>query len=204
MNFETLSRRKKEIMAEVERLGEEEGFHHFYWNVQDPGTACKECARRNGRLINKYDIKYTLDAEFCVAEGDEVCAFELAPLKPTTVYKERERLLEELGRLEKDGAPGVRWMTADVDNLDDRCIKRHGRVYTMPQAKQQLDGEFCVFADPALGCQCHFDVVAAEEVERLTAPPVAAPESATSEPKAGCGASFLVFALPAFGMWLIG
>ena len=47
VKFEILSRKKKEVLAEVERLGEEEDFHHFYWQLTDPDTACKECLRRN-------------------------------------------------------------------------------------------------------------------------------------------------------------
>ncbi len=70
----------------------------------------------------------------------------------------------------------------------------------MQQARLEIEGDFCVFADPALGCQCTFEVVSVEAVEQVTPPPVTEPES--SERKAGCGASFLLFALPAFATWL--
>lgn len=193
-SFEILSRRKKEIMAEVERLGDEEDFHHFYWRLRDYDAACAECQRREGRLVNKYDIKYTLDTEYCVAEGDVICPFDLAPVKPKTVYEERERILSELSRMEEAGTPGVRWRTADVEGLDDRCIKRHDRVFTFEQARRQLAGEFCKFADPELGCQCVFEAASAEEVDLVRTPAAAAvPERKRS----GCGAAaVLLAALP--------
>ncbi len=201
--FEILSRRKKEIMAEVERLGEDEGFHHFYWRLAEPGTACAECKRRDGRLVNKYDIKYTLDTEYCLAEGDAICAFDLVPLKPKTVYEERERLLGELGRLEQEGAPGVRWRTADVPDLDDRCLKRDGRVFTFDQARRELASEFCKFANPELGCQCTFEMPSATEVQSR---PASRGEPVVASKKSGCGAGIVLLAalpLAAFVIALI-
>ena len=196
--FETLTRRKKEIMDEVARLGED-GFHHYYWRLADPDGACKECKRRHDKLINNYDIKYTLDTEFCISEGDDVCAFELAPIKPTTVYAERDRLLEEFQKLEDDGVVGVRWMTADVEGLDDQCIKRHGRVYSMEQARGQVQGEFCKFANPAKGCECTFEPVEANQVEQVAAAPVGEGAAEELDKKGGCGATAPVI-LAFFGL----
>lgn len=189
--FEILSRRKKELMAEVERLGEEEGFHHFYWRVEDPKTACAECKRRDGKLVNKYDIKYTLDTEYCLAAGDIICPFELVPLKPKTIYEERERLLGELKRLQEQGAPGIRWRTADVAGLDDRCLKRDGRVFAFDQARRELASEFCKFANPELGCQCTFEVPRADEVEHVSTP---AAKPVVESKKSGCGAGVMLLA----------
>ncbi len=194
VKFEILSRKKKEVLAEVERLGEEAGFHHFYWRLAAPDDACEECARRDGRLVNKYDIRYTLDAEYCVAEGDVICPFELDPTRVKTVYEERDRLLAELAKLEEEGKPGIRWQTADVDGLDDRCIKRDGRVYTFEQARRELASEFCKFADPEQGCQCTFEIPSEQEVDLVKAHASASP--AVPEKRSGCGAGILLALLP--------
>ncbi len=195
-NIDVLTRVKKETMAEVHRYGEEQELHHFYWRLKDPDTACVECKRRNNRLVNVYEIKYTLDTEFCKATTEEVCAFEIEATKVLTVVDERERQLAVIGGLEGDGAKGIRWQTADVEGLDDRCIKRDGRVFSMDQARSQLAGDFCKFADPEKGCECTFTVASNEEVERVATPAVSLePE----KKKSGCGAGLLFFALVPLG-----
>lgn len=195
-SIEVLTRVKKETMAEVHRYCDEEDLRHFFWHVKDPANACVECKRRDGRLVNEYEIKYTLDAEFCRAEGDEVCPFELEATKVRTVVEERDRQLAVLAELEEGGAEGVRWLTADVEGLSDRCIKRDGRVFTLDQARAELQGDFCQFADPQRGCECTFEVVPPEVAASVAAPPT--PEPVAKE-RSGCGASAAVFALALVG-----
>jgi len=195
-NIDVLTRVKKETMAEVHRCGEEQGLHHFYWHVKNPDEACVECRRRNGRLVNVYEIKYTLDTEFCKSAGEEVCAFEIEPTKVLTVVEERKRQLAVIDKLEQEGAKGIRWQTADVEGLADTCIKRDRRVFSMAQARVQLSGDFCKFADPEKGCECTFTVASEEEVERVASP---APLAQPTAKKSGCGASLLFFALVPLG-----
>ena len=194
--IDVLTRVKKDTMAEVHRYGEEEGLHHFYWHLKSPEDACIKCKRRDGRLVNVYEIKYTLDTEFCKASGEEVCPFEIEATNVLTVVEERKRQMAVLAELEKEGAKGIRWQTADVDGLADRCIKRDRRVFSMEQARAQLAGDFCKFADPEKGCECTFEVVSEEEVERV-ATPVAAPEP--EKKKSGCGAGILIIAIGSLG-----
>ena len=78
-------------------------------------------------------------------------------------------------------------------------IKRDRRVFTMEQARAQLAGDFCSFADPEKGCECTFAEVSEEEVARVAAP-AAAPEPEAK--KSGCGAGVLVFALGSLGFGL--
>ena len=196
-NIEVLTRVKKETMAEVHRYGEEQGLHHFYWRLKDPENACVACKRRNNRLVNVYEIKYTLDTEFCESKAADVCPFEIEATNVLTVVDERERQLEVIAEIEKSGAKGIRWHTADVDGLDDRCIKRDGRVFDMRQVRDQLSGDFCKFADPEKGCECTFTVATDDEVALVTAPPVA---EEPDKQKSGCGAGLLLFALIPAGL----
>ncbi|MFT5285113.1 MAG: hypothetical protein ACI8TQ_001274 [Planctomycetota bacterium] len=191
-NIDVLTRVKKETMAEVHRYGEEQGLHHFYWRLKSPDTACIECKRRDNRLVNVYEIKYTLDTEFCKSKEAEICAFEIEATNVLTVVDERERQLEVIAEIEKGGAKGVRWHTADVEGLADRCIKRDGRVFDLGQVRRELSGDFCKFADPEKGCECTFEVATEDEVAQVTAPPVA---EAAPDKKSGCGAGILLFAL---------
>lgn len=202
-NFEILSQRKKEIMDEVSRLADG-GFHHFYWRLKDPESACTICKRRHDRLLNAYEIKYKLDLEYCVSE-DDICPYELDPLKPKTVYQERDRQLAVLKELEEGGAKGVRWVAPDGDLACDPSLRRHKRLFTMEQVRKELDGDFCIFADPARGCECTFNVAPDDEVAALQAQMEALAEAEVeTTSRKGCGSSaalFMAFAA-ACSYWL--
>jgi len=50
----------------------------------------------------------------------------------------------------------VKWLSARDMHVCSLCAARDGRIYTIQQAKKELEGEFCKPGDPDDRCRCTF------------------------------------------------
>ncbi len=74
--------------------------------------------------------------------------------KQGTTSDWRRELLERLGEYEEEGTDLVTWNTACDAHVCPRCAAREGRVFTIEEARRELEGEFCRPRDPDDRCRC--------------------------------------------------
>jgi len=69
----------------------------------------------------------------------------------------RKDLLEVLDYIAEDSEVGnVNWLTARDEHVCPLCAAREGKIYTIDQARKELEGEFCKPGDPDDRCRCTF------------------------------------------------
>ena len=73
-----------------------------------------------------------------------------------TVNDWRKEMLEELRDLESGGITRVEWLTARDEHVCPLCAAREGKIYTIAEARKELEGEFCKPGDPDDRCRCTF------------------------------------------------
>jgi len=73
-----------------------------------------------------------------------------------TVDDWRKEMLEELSDLESAGVARVEWLTARDEHVCPLCAARAGKIYTIAEARKELEGEFCKPREPDERCRCTF------------------------------------------------
>ncbi len=73
-----------------------------------------------------------------------------------TIADWREVLLTLLKHSESQGIATVKWSTANDRHVCPLCASREGKIYTIAEAKRELQGEFCKPGDPDDKCRCSF------------------------------------------------
>ena len=74
-----------------------------------------------------------------------------------TLEDARRQMYQELDDMEAAGFNKVRWLTAqDVEPVCPLCNDREGKIYTLEEARLELQKEFCEPEDPDERCRCCF------------------------------------------------
>lgn len=76
-----------------------------------------------------------------------------------TASKWRKDMIEVLNHLKSQSIIKVKWDAANDEHVCPLCAARNGKVYTIPEAKEELKGEFCNPSDPDDRCRCSFTAV---------------------------------------------
>lgn len=77
----------------------------------------------------------------------------------------RKDMMEILKRFSSQGVEKVQWLTAKDEHVCPLCADREGKVYTIVEAAQEIQGVFCKPGDPGDRCRCTF-VAAIESKNR--------------------------------------
>ncbi len=80
-------------------------------------------------------------------------------------------MLEQLQRYEPDQK--VQWLTARDEHVYPLCAAREGKIFSIDEAKKEIEGKFCKPGDPDDRCRCCFisvielDDISDEELAEL-------------------------------------